>query len=110
VNREFHPWGTTLPLGVKFTPRGEVKNGPLVTLVVCKIRPWSISELVAQDEKLKKSFSERFECHNLPFQLVSGFSPVTLSVARSRDRCSDFLNVFAKKLAKKLRVFDSKHC
>jgi hypothetical protein len=23
-----HPWGTTSPLGVKFTPGGEVKSGP----------------------------------------------------------------------------------
>jgi hypothetical protein len=23
-----HPWGTTSPLGPKFAPRGEVKNGP----------------------------------------------------------------------------------
>jgi hypothetical protein len=25
---KIHPWGTTLPLGSKFDPRGEVKNGP----------------------------------------------------------------------------------
>jgi hypothetical protein len=24
---KIHPWGTTLPLGAKFSPRGEVKNG-----------------------------------------------------------------------------------
>jgi hypothetical protein len=24
-----HPWGITSPLGSKFAPRGEVKNGPL---------------------------------------------------------------------------------
>jgi hypothetical protein len=26
---KIHSWGTTSPLGVKFAPRGEVKNGPL---------------------------------------------------------------------------------
>jgi hypothetical protein len=24
----FHPWGAKSPLGVKFAPMGEVKNGP----------------------------------------------------------------------------------
>jgi hypothetical protein len=27
---KIHPWGTTLPLGSKFAPRGKVENGPLV--------------------------------------------------------------------------------
>jgi hypothetical protein len=26
---KIHPWGTTSPLGAKFSPWGEVKNGPL---------------------------------------------------------------------------------
>jgi hypothetical protein len=26
---KIHPWGTTVPLGSKYAPRGEVKNGPL---------------------------------------------------------------------------------
>jgi hypothetical protein len=30
---KFHPWGTTSPLGPKFAPRGEVKNGPQVILL-----------------------------------------------------------------------------
>jgi hypothetical protein len=34
---KIHPWGTNLPVVVKFTPRGEVKNGPLA--VVRKLLP-----------------------------------------------------------------------
>jgi hypothetical protein len=29
----FHPWGAKSPLGVKFAPRGEVKNGPQVMII-----------------------------------------------------------------------------
>jgi hypothetical protein len=31
---KIYPWGTTSPLRSKFAPRNEVKNGPLVTLLV----------------------------------------------------------------------------
>jgi hypothetical protein len=41
ANREFHPYGDNFtprghssPLGSKFAPRGEVKNGHLATLII----------------------------------------------------------------------------
>jgi hypothetical protein len=31
---QIHPWGTTLPLGVKVCPKGEVNNGPQIGLIL----------------------------------------------------------------------------
>jgi hypothetical protein len=38
---KIHPWGTASPLGSKFAPRSEVKNGPLLsTTLFHDIIPW----------------------------------------------------------------------
>jgi hypothetical protein len=48
-----HPQGTNSPLGSKFAPRGEVKKGPLVTLLL--ILFWTITDVA---QKCVLPFSE----------------------------------------------------
>jgi hypothetical protein len=43
---KIHPWGTTSPLGSKFAHRGEVKNGPLETRQIFKLKTGIVVDVV----------------------------------------------------------------
>jgi hypothetical protein len=81
---KIHPWGRSSPLGSKFAPRCEVKNGPQVFLTTM-VKNGTIN--VLQALKMYFQYNIKFTNQRFAFALAAWHgATVTATASESEDR------------------------